>query len=157
MSIFIHMIRIPNQVYCRWGEGEQLPKTTVTKHLSVNSLAAFWRTARRGSEYQIKLQVSWNNFPLPPSADHWSSDVQLQTEAESEAGVEAAPQPHPPEVRKRWFLIPRKEVGMSRGSTGVTPQFRLQSDVNISLISTSNYLLVCACLGLHALVFLRPP
>lgn len=151
------MIRIPNQVYCRWGEGEQLPKTTVTKHLSVNSLAAFWRTARRGSEYQIKLQVSWNNFPLPPSADHWSSDVQLQTEAESEAGVEAAPQPHPPEVRKRWFLIPRKEVGMSRGSTGVTPQFRLQSDVNISLISTSNYLLVCACLGLHALVFLRPP
>lgn len=75
----------------------------------MNFVAAFWRTARRRSGYPIKLQVPWNNFTLPPSADHWSSDVQLQTEAESKAGVEAAPQPCSPEVRggsyflgKRW-------------------------------------------------------
>lgn len=97
----------------------------------MNSVAAFWKTARRRSEYPIKLQVSWNNFTLPPPADHWSPGVQLQTEAESKAGVEAAPQPRSPEVRagsnflgKRWGCHSCHEQGQHRSD-----QFRLQSDV----------------------------
>lgn len=98
--------------------------------LSVNYVAAFWRAARRRSEYSIKLQVPWNDFTLPSSPNNWYSAVQLQTEAESKAGMETAPQPCSSEVR--WVLLTRKVVEaiegnviafLNRENTGVALKF----------------------------------